>query len=79
MNMLKKQLKMLLVELNKQGISKERVLEIKEITKQLAGKIDDLLAVNVAVGMVNELYKTETAYPKRRVKRVVNLLLGYLL
>ena len=70
-------LKMLLVELERQSISEDRVLEIKETTVDLAEKIDADTGVAVASGMVKDYYATETKYLKRRVKMVVRVLLSY--
>ncbi len=73
----KTQLNMLMVELSKRQISAERVLVIKEKTKEIALRIDEELGVHTAYGMVSELYNSDTRYIKRRVKRVVNMLIGY--
>ena len=70
-------LKMLLVELERQSISDERVLEIKETTVEMAEKIDVETSVSVASGMVKDYFATETKYLKRRVKMVVRVLLSY--
>ena len=70
-------LKMLLVELERQSISDERVLEIKETTVEMAEKIDAETGVSVASGMVKDYYSTETKYLKRRVKLVVRVLQSY--
>lgn len=70
-------LKMLLIELERQSISDDRVLEIKETTVEMAEKIDVETSVSVASGMVKDYYATETKYLKRRVKMVVRVLLSY--
>ena len=70
-------LKMLLVELERQSISDDRVLEIKETTVEMAEKIDAETGVSVASGMVKDYYSTETKYLKRRVKLVVRVLQSY--
>ena len=70
-------LKMLLVELERQSISEDRVLEIKDATVEMAEKIDIETGVSVASGMVKDYYSTETKYLKRRVKMVVRVLLSY--
>ena len=70
-------LKMLLVELERQSISDERVLEIRDATVEMAEKIDMETGVSVASGMVKDYYSTETKYLKRRVKMVVRVLLSY--
>ena len=70
-------LKMLLIELERQSISDDRVLEIKETTVEMADKIDLETGVSVASGMVKDYYSTETKYLKRRVKMVVRVLLSY--
>lgn len=70
-------LKMLLIELERQSISDDRVLEIKETTVEMADKIDLETGVSVASGMVKDYYVTETKYLKRRVKMVVRVLLSY--
>ena len=70
-------LKMLLIELERQSISDDRVLEIKETTVEMADKIDLETGVSVVSGMVKDYYSTETKYLKRRVKMVVRVLLSY--
>ena len=70
-------LKMLLVELERQSISEDRVLEIRDATVEMAEKIDMETGVSVASGMVKDYYSTETKYLKRRVKMVVRVLLSY--
>ena len=70
-------LKMLLVELERQSISEDRVLEIRDTTVEMADKIDIETGVSVASGMVKDYYSTETKYLKRRVKMVVRVLLSY--
>ena len=70
-------LKMLLVELERQSISEDRVLEIRDTTVEMAEKIDAETGVSVASGMVKDYYSTETKYLKRRVKMVVRVLLSY--
>ena len=70
-------LKMLLVELERQSISEDRVLEIRDTTVEMAEKIDTETGVSVASGMVKDYYSTETKYLKRRVKMVVRVLLSY--
>ena len=70
-------LKMLLVELERQSISEDRVLEIRDTTVEMAEKIDIETGVSVASGMVKDYYSTETKYLKRRVKMVVRVLLSY--
>ena len=70
-------LKMLLVELERQSISEDRVLEIRDTTVEMAEKIDVETGVSVASGMVKDYYSTETKYLKRRVKMVVRVLLSY--
>lgn len=70
-------LKMLLIELERQSISEDRVLEIRDTTVEMADKIDLETGVSVASGMVKDYYSTETKYLKRRVKMVVRVLLSY--
>ena len=70
-------LKMLLVELERQSISEDRVLEIRDTTVEMAEKIDVETGVSVASGMVKDYYSTDTKYLKRRVKMVVRVLLSY--
>ena len=70
-------LKMLLLELERQSISEDRVLEIRDTTVEMAEKIDIETGVSVASGMVKDYYSTETKYLKRRVKMVVRVLLSY--
>ena len=70
-------LKMLLVELERQSISEDRVLDIRDTTVEMAEKIDADTEVSVASGMVKDYYLTETKYLKRRVKMVVRVLLSY--
>jgi len=72
---LKIQLKLLKLELERPDLSKERLLEIKEFTRALARQLDVQCGVGSAVGMVEDLYRKETKYPKRRIKKVVQLLL----
>ena len=69
--------KMLLLELERQSISEDRVLEIRDTTVEMAEKIDIDTGVSVASGMVKDCYSTETKYLKRRVKMVVRVLLSY--
>jgi len=70
-------LKLLLGELERQSISEDRVLEIRDATQEMAEKIDIETGVSVASGMVKDYYATETKYLKRRVKMVVRVLLSY--
>lgn len=70
-------LKLLLGELERQSVSDDRVLEIKDTTVEMADKIDLETGVSVASGMVKDYYVTETKYLKRRVKMVVRVLLSY--
>ena len=70
-------LKLLLGELERQSVSDDRVLEIKDTTVEMADKIDLETGVSVASGMVKDYYSTETKYLKRRVKMVVRVLLSY--
>ena len=70
-------LKLLLGELERQSISEDRVLEIRDATQEMAEKIDMETGVSVASGMVKDYYSTETKYLKRRVKMVVRVLLSY--
>lgn len=70
-------LKLLLGELERQSISEDRVLEIRDTTVEMAKKIDIETGVSVATGMVKDYYSTETKYLKRRVKMVVRVLLSY--
>ena len=70
-------LKLLLGELERQSISEDRVLEIRDATAELAEKIDLQTGVSVASGMVKDYYATETKYLKRRIKMVVRVLLSY--
>ena len=70
-------LKLLLGELERQSISEDRVLEIRDTTVEMAEKIDIETGVSVASGMVKDYYSTETKYLKRRVKMVVRVLLSY--
>ena len=70
-------LTLLLGELERQSISEDRVLEIRDATAELAEKIDLQTGVSVASGMVKDYYATETKYLKRRIKMVVRVLLSY--
>ena len=70
-------LKLLLGELERQSISDNRVLEIRDTTVEMAEKIDMETGVSVASGMVKDYYSTDTKYLKRRVKMVVRVLLSY--
>ena len=70
-------LKLLLGELERQSISEDRVLEIRDTTVEMADKIDLETGVSVASGMVKDYYSTETKYLKRRVKMGVRVLLSY--
>lgn len=72
---LKQQLNQLNMELEKRHLSKERVLEIKELTKEIAKQIDEDRGNACAFGMVMEVYRVESIYVKRKVKRVVHMLL----
>lgn len=72
---LKQQLNQLNMELEKRHLSKERVLEIKELTKEIAQQIDNDRGTACAFGMVMEVYRVESIYVKRKVKRVVHMLL----
>lgn len=77
MKTVKSQLELLVLELERQGLSKERLMEIKQITKEIAYKLDAQCAVGSIAGMVEDIYRGETKYPKRRVKKVVRLLSEY--
>ena len=70
-------LTLLLGELERQSISDNRVLEIRDTTVEMAEKIDMETGVSVASGMVKDYYSTDTNYLKRRVKMVVRVLLSY--
>ena len=70
-------LTLLLGELERQSISYNRVLEIRDTTVEMAEKIDMETGVSVASGMVKDYYSTDTKYMKRRVKMVVRVLLSY--
>ena len=70
-------LTLLLGELERQSISYNRVLEIRDTTVEMAEKIDMETGVSVASGMVKDYYSTDTKYLKRRVKMVVRVLLSY--
>lgn len=70
-------LTLLLGELERQSISDNRVLEIRDTTVEMAEKIDMETGVSVASGMVKDYYFTDTKYLKRRVKMVVRVLLSY--
>ena len=77
MEMLKIVLEMMLLELELQGISEERIVELKKVTITVADMIDQRTGVSVASGLVREMYATETKYLKKRVKRVARMLIGY--
>ena len=51
-------LKLLLGELERQSISEDRVLEIRDTTVEMADKIDLETGVSVASGMVKDYYST---------------------
>ena len=70
-------LTLLLGELERQSISDNRILEIRDTTVEMAEKIDMETGVSVASGMVKDYYSTDTKYLKRRVKMVVRVLLSY--
>ena len=70
-------LTLLLGELERQSISDNRVLEIRDTTVEMAEKIDMETGVSVASGMVKDYYSTDTKYLKRRVKMVVRVVLSY--
>ena len=77
MEMLKIVLEMILLELELQGISERRVLELKETSIIVAEMIDEKTGVSAASGLVRDMYSKETKYLKKRVKRVVRMLIGY--
>ncbi|MBQ2892151.1 MAG: hypothetical protein IJE45_04590 [Bacilli bacterium] len=77
MKKIKKQLELLNIELNKQLISRERVIEIKNHTLEIASMLDTELNNNILRSMVNEIYKRESKYLKRQVKKSVKLLIEY--
>ena len=70
MKKIKKQLELLNIELNKQLISRERVIEIKNHTLEIASMLDTELNNNILRSMVNEIYKRESKYLKRQVKKL---------
>lgn len=75
MNRLKFQVNQLWRELERKDLSKQRLMEIKEATRDIALQIDTMSNVSCVVGMVDEIYRVETKYPKRRIKKVVQLLM----
>ena len=77
MKKIKKQLELLNIELYKQLISSERVIEIKNHTLEIASMLDTELNNNILRSMVNEIYKRESKYLKRQVKKSVKLLIEY--
>ena len=77
MEMLKIVLEMMLLELELQGISEERIVELKKVTITVADMIDQRTGVSAASGLVREMYATETKYLKKRDKRVARMLIGY--
>ena len=77
MKKIKKQLELLNIELNKQLISRERVIEIKNHTLEIDSMLDTELNNNILRSMVNEIYKRESKYLKRQVKKSVKLLIEY--
>ena len=77
MKTVKSQLELLKLELERHNLSKERLMEIKQITRDIAHKLDTQCFVGSIGGMVEDLYRVETKYPKRRVKKVVRLLVEY--
>ena len=77
MKKIKRQLELLHIELNKQLVSRERVAEIKDHTLEIASMLDSELDTNVLRSMVNEIYKRESKYLKRQVKKSVKLLIDY--
>lgn len=74
---IKGQLELLSLELERQSMSKERLMEIKQVTRDMAHRMDAQFAVCSIAGMVEDIYRTETKYPKRRVKKVVRMLSEY--
>lgn len=78
MKKIKRQLELLHIELNKQLVSRERVAEIKDHTLEIASMLDSELDTNVLRSMVNEVYKKESKYLKRQVKKSVRLLIEYM-
>ena len=77
MEMLKIVLEMMLLELELQGISEERIIELKKVSITVADMIDQKTGVPAASGLVREMYATDTKYLKKRVKRVARMLIGY--
>lgn len=83
LTVIKRQLDILQMELKRQTLSAERLLEIKEITRNIAMDIDSQSAVGSLQGMVDDIYNaktrngTETKHPKKRVNKVIGLLLEY--
>lgn len=77
MEKIKNQLSQLSLELERVQLSKERVLEIKEITLSIASNIDKNYDTVFLVGAVSECYKKETRYVRRQVKRAIKLLLDF--
>ena len=77
MEMLKIVLEMMLLELELQGISEERIIELKKVSITVADMIDQKTGVSAASGFVREMYSRDTKYLKKRVKRVARMLIGY--
>lgn len=72
----KKQLKLLQVELAKEKQSMERKLEIKAITESIASDLDKEYYAGFVVGAVNEFYKKpDSIHIKRQINRVIKYLL----
>ena len=77
MKKLKFQISQLCKELERKNLSKERLMEIKTITLKIAELIDSQSDINYMVGIVDEIYRGDSKYPKRRIKKVIQLLMDY--
>ena len=77
MKKLKFQIRQLCKELERKNLSKERLMEIKIITLKIAELIDSQSDINYMVGIVDEIYRGDSKYPKRRIKKVIQLLMDY--
>ena len=75
MNRLKFQVTQRWRELERKDLSKQRLMEIKGATRDIALQLDTMSNASCVVGMVDEIYRVETKYPKRRSKKVVQLLM----
>ncbi|MEG1723802.1 MAG: hypothetical protein RR313_00270 [Anaerovoracaceae bacterium] len=62
-------------ELLSNRLSQSRVLELKELTMVLGRDLDESMGFSGALASaIQEVYKTDNRYPKRKVKKAIKML-----